>query len=154
MTTLRSLCIMLLLLSTTGCLKQIPADPNQTFQRVQGHELRVGVTYEDELIEGEEHDASGPLAELVETFGQQHDAHITWVWGSEESLIKRLQHHQLDLIVGGFTSETPWSDRVAVTRGYPEIPSSDGRDIVMLVPMGENRMLFELETFLDAELLP
>src|SRR5699024_10208614 len=105
---------------------------------------RVGVTYEDELIEGEEHDASGPLAELVETFGQQHDAHITWVWGSEESLIKRLQHHQLDLIVGGFTSETPWSDRVAVTRGYPEIPSSDGRDIVMLVPMGENRMLFEL----------
>ena len=145
-------CAMFLLLCVSGCGLMVPADPQGSLDRVEGSVLRVGASQEDRLIVLEDQEARGSLVELVTEFAAHHDATIEWTWGGEETLVTALEDGQLDVLVGGFTSDTPWSKRAGVTRGYPKIPNSDDREIVMLVPLGENRLLTALETYLDEEL--
>jgi hypothetical protein len=128
----------------------IPSDPDNALRRVEAGTLRAGAAYEAGLVEFSGGEMTGPLVELVEDFAQAHGAHVTWTAGSEESLVGALEAGELDIAVGGMTTDTPWLDRAGLTRGYPEIPGSGGRDIVLMVPLGENRLLFELETYLDA----
>ncbi len=137
-----------LALVLTGC--SVPADPDGTMDRIQGDTLRAGASLEDGLVEAADGTVTGPLAELVEEFAHRHDADVDWTTGSEESLVTALEERRLDIVVGGITADTPWVDRVGATRGYPEI--AEGRELVLLVPPGENRLLFELEQFLDGEL--
>lgn len=141
-------------LSVSGCGLTIPTDPNGTFDRVSGGVLRVGASVDNRLLTGVGSQAEGPLADLVMMFAVRHDATVVWSWGSEEILVEELEANRIDLAVGGFTANSPWSDRAAVTRGYPRIPLAEGRELSMLVPIGENRMLVELETFLDGEVGP
>ena len=47
--------------------------------------------------------------------------------------------------------ETPWVDRVSVTRGFDDLPGVDAGGVVFLLPMGENGLQAALETFLDAQ---
>lgn len=135
----------------TGCGAQIPTDPNGTLDRVTGGELRVGAVVEPGLVEVIDGEPAGPLVDLVEDFADRLEAEPEWTIAGEESLVTGLEEDTLDLAVGGFTAGTPWIDRAGVTRGYPGIPGADGRELVMLVPLGENAMLSELEVFLDEE---
>jgi ABC-type amino acid transport substrate-binding protein len=134
-----------------GCGLTIPTDPDGTLERAQGAVLRVGVTDEPGLIDVVDGRARGPLADLVVDFADSLDAEVAWTSASEESLVVDLEEGRLDLVVGGMTAETPWVDRVGVTRGYPGIPGSEDRQIVLFVPLGENAFLSRLETFLDDE---
>ena len=147
----RALCAIGLSLSLglTGCAIQVPADPKGTYDHVRGSTLRVGASPEHGLVESGSTGPAGELVDLIEGFATQHDADVEWTWGSEESLVGELEQQGIDVAIGGFTDKTPWSNRAAVTRGYPEIVGADGRSLVMLVPLGENRMLSELETYLD-----
>lgn len=138
-------------LVATGCGAQIPADPDGTLDRVTGGELRVGAAVERGLVEVDGGEPSGPLVDLVEDFADSVDAEPEWTIASEETLVTELEEGRLDLAVGGFTDQSPWIDRAGVTRGYPGIPGAEGRSLVLLVPLGENAMLTELETFLDQE---
>src|SRR5690606_31974392 len=54
---------------------------------------------------------------------------------------------------GRLTDATPWADRSGVTRPYAEVRDAVGEThkLVMLVPMGENAFLSELEVFLSQE---
>ena len=145
----------LLVLGTTGCEPIVPSDPDGTLDRIEStEELHVGVSPDTGLVFWDGEEASGPLAETVEGFADELGVRISWVEGSEETLVGLLEAGRIDIAVGGFTDETPWLDRAGVTRGYPGIEGSDDRAIVMLVPLGENRLLSELETYLDAELAP
>lgn len=82
-------------------------------------------------------------------FSETINAHPDWTIGSEETLVGMLEAGELDVLVGGFTDQSPWVDRAGVTRGYTAIDGADGRSIVFLVRLGENAFLSELETFLD-----
>lgn len=141
-------------LVATGCGVQVPADPDGTLERVTGGELRVGAVPDPGLVEVTGDDPSGPLVDLVEEFADTIDAETEWFVASEETLVSQLETGALDLAVGGFTDQSPWVDRVGLTRGYTAIPGADGRPIALLVPLGENAMLAELETFLDEEVGP
>lgn len=135
---------------STGCGLRIPTDPDGTFDRATGGELRVGASPDGDRVRVDGDDVSGPLPELVEEFAASIDADIDWTVGSEESLVTAIEEGGLDLAVGGMTDQTPWADRVAVTRGYPDLPGLESdRPVVILAPLGENRLLSELETFLD-----
>lgn len=134
----------------TGCGLTVPADPDGTLDRVSGGELRAGASPDGDLVKVDGTDVSGPLPDLVEAFADSLDADVVWTVGSEESLVVALEEGELDLAVGGMTDQTPWLDRVAVTRGFPDLPGVDGdRPTVMFAPLGENRFLGELERFLD-----
>ncbi|MBO3662878.1 hypothetical protein J5V96_05040 [Microbacterium sp. NEAU-LLB] len=133
----------------TGCDGiRIPQDPEGTLERVSGGELRVGASADDGrvLVDGAE--VSGPLAAVVEDFAESIDADVEWSVGSEETLVTKIEDGQLDLAIGGMTGQTPWVDKVAVTREFTDLPEVDG-PVVMLARLGENRFVVALETHLQ-----
>lgn len=139
-----------LIVSLCGCGISIPADPGGTTDSVTGSTLRVGVALEPDLVEVKNGTPTGPLADLTVGFADQLHATPEWVYRGEESLVTLLEAGDIDLAIGGFTDQTPWADRAGVSRGY-SLGGGPERQTVFLVPLGENRFLSELETYLDHE---
>lgn len=138
------------ILLSSGCAVGIPRDPEGTLDRVSGDTLHVGVSPNSTFAQVDGGAVTGSEVDLVEDFAETIDAEIVWQVGSEEALVRDLEHHELDIIIGGLTDETPWTDKAGMTRPYDEV--TDGRGtthkLVMLVPAGENAFLATLETFL------
>ncbi|WP_240747292.1 transporter substrate-binding domain-containing protein [Microbacterium sp. K24] len=134
-----------------GCGLTIPADPDGTLDAVTGGELRIGTSPDGDLVEVANGTPSGSIVDLVDDFADSIQAEPDWTVASEETLVTMLEAGDLDLIAGGITSDTPWVERAGVSRGYTGIDGAEGREIVMLVPLGENAFLTALETFLDQE---
>ena len=151
---LTALATAMLAATLAGCGMSIPADPDGTLDRVSGGELRIGASPDPGLVDVESSTPSGPLPDLAEQFAATLDARAEWTVGSEETLVGMLEAGDLDLIIGGFTERTPWIDKAGITRGYSGIEGADGRKIVLLVPLGENAFLTDLERFLDKEVGP
>lgn len=146
--------VVLVGLFMSGCGLTVPADPGGSMDRIEGGTLRAGASLDPGLVSLTDGEVTGPLVDLIEQFAAAHGAEVEWTVDSEESLVGALEDDQMDVAVGGMTSETPWIDRAGVSRGYPTIPGAGGRELVVLVPLGENRLLFELESFLDQAVLP
>jgi ABC-type amino acid transport substrate-binding protein len=156
--------LILALLSTTfvcllaaGCGLTIPADPEKTLERVTGSTMRVGVSpnppWTDIRGAGE---PSGTEVDLVREFAGTLQAQVEWVVAGEQPLIAALERGELELVIGGFTSETPWTEQAAITKPYAETKDPEGKrkKLVMASPMGENAFLLALEKFLlDKDLL-
>lgn len=143
---------MVMLAVLTGCGLSIPADPDGTTQRIRDDGvLRAAASIDPPLVVDGHPAPTGRLVELVEEFAEELGARVTWTVASEESMVVGLENGEIDLGVGGMTADTMWTDRIGITRGYPSIPGADGREIVLFVPLGENRLLTELELFLDEE---
>lgn len=141
-------------LALSGCGAQFPNDPEGTLERVRGDVLRVGATEHRPYVELDDVDEpTGSEPVLVEKFAERLDADIAWTTGSEAELLDALEQGELDLVIGGFLHDTPWAERGATTRAYVEEQTADGstEQHVMIVPMGENAFLVELETFLHEE---
>lgn len=137
--------------SLAGCVSEVPGDPGGTLDAVTGGELRVGASPDPGLVDTGGTTPTGPLPDLVTAFADSIDADPVWTVASEETLVTELEDGQLDLLIGGFTDQTPWTDKAGVTRGYTDIAGADGRSVVLLVPLGENAFLSALERFLDEE---
>lgn len=135
----------------TGCGVSIPTDPDGTLERVTGGTLRAGASPDGSLVTVDAGVVGGPLADLVEGFAASRDARVSWSVASEEDLVDDLGSGRLDLAIGGMTEDTPWIDRVSVTRAYPGIAGSGGAPVVVLLPLGENAMQAALEAYLDEE---
>jgi ABC-type amino acid transport substrate-binding protein len=142
----------------TGCAGGFPADPDGTLDRITGGVLRVGVTENPPwTVAGPETDPSGTEVDLVREFAATRDAEVEWVPGSEEVLVGRLERGELDLVIGGFTTASPWADQAALTYPYATVLTPQGapEPHVMAAPLGENGFLVALETFLlDQEVQP
>lgn len=145
---------LLLLLGLTSCGVSIPQDPDGTLERVSGGTLRVGVVENEEWVElPPTGDPRGIEPALVEEFADSLNANIEWVPGAEHKLVDDIFHGQLDLIIGGFSADTPWIKEAGITRPYVETIDERGKTLkhVMLVPMGENALLLKLDQFLQAQ---
>ena len=143
--------LLVLTLCVAGCGITVPSDPQGTLDRVRGGELRAGASASGELVTIDGSDVGGTLADIVEEFAASIDAKVTWTVGSEEDLVDGLEAGDLDLAIGGMTDASPWSTRVAVTRGYDTIPGASA-PVVLLVPLGENAWQAAIEGHLDKEL--
>ena len=87
--------------------------------------------------------------DLVLDFAGTLGADVEWSTGGEERLIRDLSLGKLDLVIGGLTSETPWTEKVGVTRPYEVEKTAEGEHHhILAVPMGENGFLVALERFL------
>lgn len=137
-----------------GCGVSIPADPEGTLDDVTGGVLEVGVTPNAPYVDTNQQEPTGSEVELVSSFADSIGASVEWTEGSEQTLVALLEAGEIDLVIGGFTEDTPWSDRVALTRAYTQAEQTDGssKGLVMLAPMGENAFLSALERELDAAL--
>lgn len=146
------LALVVMTASISACGVSVPTDPDGTLDSVMGSTMHVGISPEPGLVEIDDAGPSGPLVVLTQDFAASIDARIEWTVAAEESLVAGLETGDLDLAVGGFTDQTPWSDRAGTTRGYTGIDGAEDRSLVFLVPLGENAFLSRLEAFLDAEL--
>ncbi len=141
-------------LALAGCGLQIPADPGGTLDRVTDGVLRVGVTDNAPWVTNamDRPDGAAPGGTepaLVVAFADEMRAEIEWRPGSEAVLAEALHRGEIDLMIGGFLADTPWSDRGALTRPYTTTRTDGGeQQHVMLVRMGENRFLMALDAFL------
>jgi polar amino acid transport system substrate-binding protein len=108
--------VVLAALVLAGC--GIPRDPEGTLDRVEGGTLRAGITVSEPWTRLEGGRPGGVEVELVERFARELGARVEWVNGSEADLIGALEVRELDLVVGGLTSDTPWQNKAAITRGY------------------------------------
>lgn len=133
-----------------GCGMTVPVDPNGSINDIRGHELRVGLALEPRLSTAGD-PPQGPLPELAEEFASTLDARPTWETGSEESLVRMLEDDEIDLALGDFSPETPWTDRAAVSRPFSVDASASSTELVALMPLGENALLSEFERFVDAK---
>ena len=135
-----------------GCSATIPTDPDGTLERVRGGVLRAGVSPNPPwtIVSGEDAPPTGTEAVLVEEFARSLGAEVEWTVGGEEALVGELERGQLDLVVGGLTARSPWSQKAALTYRYTETVGPEGEKElhVMAAPMGENAFLVELEHFL------
>ena len=133
-----------------GCAA-IPADPEGTLERVRTEGvLRAGASPGADRVDVAGSEVTGPEADLVRDLAASLGAEVDWRVGGEEELVSAMERGELDLIAGGLTDESPWSDRVALTRPYTTSSSPDGeRKHVLAVPLGENALLFAVESWLD-----
>ena len=138
-------------LLAAGCGLTIPADPERTLERVTGSTMRVGVSPNPPWTDvSETGEPSGTEVDLVREFAGTLQAQVEWVVGGEQPLIAALELGELQLVIGGLTSETPWTEKAAITKPYAETQDPEGRrkKLVMAAPMGENEFLLALEKFL------
>lgn len=135
----------------SGCGLSIPTDPSGTLAAVEGGTLRAGVTPNGDFVEVSGDTPRGIEVDAISAFADSLDAEVEWTVGSEEALVRELENGGLDLIAGGLTDQTPWTDKAGVTRPYAEATAEDGSTLklVMLAPLGENAFLSRLETFLS-----
>lgn len=147
----RALVGLLLAAGLAGC-GAIPRDPDGTLERVRTEQvLRVGASASPErvVIEGDE--VGGTEAVLVTGFARALDADIDWTLSGETELIAAMERGELDLIIGGLHADSPWADKVSLTRPYASSRDPEGETVthVMAVPLGENALLVRLERYLD-----
>jgi polar amino acid transport system substrate-binding protein len=80
----------------------IPADPENTLERVTGSTMRIGVSpnppWTDISGSGE---PKGTEADLVREFAETLQAQAEWVIGGEEALIAALERGELQLVIAG-----------------------------------------------------
>lgn len=150
---LKGLAVILVVLATsTGCVSRFPADPDGTLTRVSGGTLRVGASISPPYVEDEGSTLSGSEVDLVEGYAADRAAGVEWVQAGEEDLMNRLEHGELDMVIGGLTDKTPWTTRAGLTRPYAESVDEFGsrHQHVLAVPLGENGFLLDLDTYLQS----
>ncbi len=142
-----------LLVLLTGCGIHIPSDPDGTLETVRGGVLRAGISPNGDLVRVDGGAPSGSEVEALTAFARSLDADVEWTVASEETLVRGLEEGDLDVVAAGLTDQTPWTNKAGMTRPYAETTLEDGSTakLVMLVPLGENAFVSELETFLDEE---
>jgi len=127
----------------------IPADSIGTFDRSRGGELIVGISEHEPWAEASANgEYTGSEVELIEGFADSIDADVKWYSAPESVLAGKIKEDQLDIVIGGLTSTSPWSTHMALTRPYTKV---DGESMVMGTRLGENALLVALERYLAEE---
>lgn len=146
----RKPCLVILGLIALGC--DMPHDVDGTHATATQGKIRVGVSECEPWTGENDGEYSGIEVELVAKLAKQLGAEPEWHLGSESELFEKLHQGQLDIVIGGITEDTPWSDYVGLTRAYAETtdqPADDPKKHVWAVRAGENRWLLELDRFLQ-----
>lgn len=127
-----------------GC-DHYPRDPEETLDRVQSGVMRVGVSH-DPPFTVLESKISGREVALVRGFARRLGARVAWRSGGHAVLMRELEHHRLDMVVGGHAKDSPWVERVATSRAY-RIADGHGHIVerVAALPPGENAWLMAFE---------
>ncbi|MDQ3985633.1 MAG: transporter substrate-binding domain-containing protein [Actinomycetota bacterium] len=106
------------LISTGIACTSLPVDPEGTLNRVEDGVMRVGIIENVPWTDLSEDDPAGVEVTLIRQFSEELDATIEWNEGSEQDLFEALKLGQLDLLIGGITSTTPYSSHAALTHPY------------------------------------
>lgn len=114
------LLLLLAVVLAGGCewLADFPKDPESTLEQVRGGSLRVGVIHAPPWVVAREGEPAGVEPDIVRRLARDFDATIEWQHGGPGQLLKLLEHHELDLLIGGFEDTSPALRKVGSTRPY------------------------------------
>ena len=115
----RALLFSLLCFCGAGC--DLPRDPDDTLARVRGGVLRVGIVENHPwaaLVAGMP--PKGVEVKLIEEFASELNARPEWIIGGEQAHMEALEAGELDIVIGGITTDSPWVTKVGTTRPYFE----------------------------------
>ena len=148
---IRRLVVCVLVAAGLAACGTIPRDPDATLEQVRTEGLlRVGASPAEGSVTLENERPVGPEADLVLAFADELGVEVSWTLGGETELVAAMERGELDLLIGGLLSDSPWADKVSLTRPYRESTELDETvKHVLAVPLGENAMLVRLERFLD-----
>lgn len=137
----------LLFLAAAGC-GTLPRDPEKTLEHVEKqHRMRVGLVENPPWVIRTPGDPAGVEPELARRFAASLGATPEWTWGAEQEHMEALKKFQLDLVIAGVESSSPWAKTIGLTRPYFKETGS-GKNHVMATPPGENAWLKRLQEFL------
>ncbi|MCG7578441.1 MULTISPECIES: transporter substrate-binding domain-containing protein [unclassified Halomonas] len=103
-------------LTLVGC--RYPQNVERKISDIEGGTLFIGITENPPWVIATAAGPKGVDIGLLSQFANSLDASIEWHWGSENELLKALNHHQLDIVAGGFTHNTRLTQLAATTRPY------------------------------------
>jgi len=132
--------ILLFLFTLTGC--SIPKDPNNSLENARSGNLIVGYVHHPPFSFIKNGKAVGSEINIINEFAISENLNVNYVYGTETTLIKELEKYKIHIIVGGFKKKTIWKKKAGVTTTY------SNTDNCMLVPKGENALLYKLESYL------
>jgi polar amino acid transport system substrate-binding protein len=98
----------------------LPRDPKQTLRRVQTQPMRVGLVEHPPWVIRGNGEPRGAEVELVRQFANSLGTTPEWHWGGAQEQMEALESYGLDLVIGGFTSRSPWKNYVGFTAPYFE----------------------------------
>jgi ABC-type amino acid transport substrate-binding protein len=146
-TTVRPVIVGVLMFALTAC--GLPRDPDGTLERVEGSSMRVGITDSPPWTTLAQDEPAGVEPALIEELASELDAEIEWIEGSESEILEDIEEGHLDVAIGGFTADNPWSKKVTFIQPYFTLGEDQH---VMAVPHGENAWIVRLERFLRSRL--
>jgi membrane-bound lytic murein transglycosylase MltF len=121
----------------------LPKDPKGSWTKIKARgNLQIGIVENLPFTFIKDSQAQGSEARLIENFGNQYNLNFSYQSGSESELIKKLENYELDILLGGFDKNTIWKKKAGLSLPYDE-------KHVILVPKGENRLLYQLEKYLE-----
>ncbi|MCG7309434.1 transporter substrate-binding domain-containing protein [Brachybacterium sp. ACRRE] len=138
-------------LATAGCADAVPRDSQGTLERAEGGRLFVGAAENPPWTEIADDGGVGGLeADIIADYAASIDATVEWTTGGMNELARTMKNNELDLVIGGLTADTPWSDKISPTRPYQVVRAEDGskQKMVIGVRPGENALQVSLERFL------
>jgi polar amino acid transport system substrate-binding protein len=141
---------MLILACLTGC-SDLPKDPVASLTQIKERGvIRAGVTNNPPwvVLTGGAPPA-GIEPQLLQDIADSLGVGIQWAEDSEQDLVDRLEHFQLDIALTGMISTTPWSKKIGVTRPYYK-DKANKKNHVMAIAPGENAWLSYVEGKLKA----
>lgn len=141
------ICLMFML---CGC-DEYPKDPDNTFKNIQVNGvLRVGVIEHRPWAYEEGGQPKGLEPHIISEFAQSLQVTPQWNFLSEAQATEKLKNHELDVVIGGLTVDTPRAKILGLSRPYLETGRDKKDHHVMAVSQGENYFLTTLEKFLKA----
>jgi hypothetical protein len=124
-----------------GC--DLPRDPEETLETVQGQELRVGVL---KFGENAEKDRA-----IVERLATSLEAKLVYVEGDAHALFEDLKRGHLHLVIGGVPESTPFEKELGLSKPVGTLHGAhEEEDRVMAVRPGENAFLLRVNEVIEA----
>jgi hypothetical protein len=96
---------------------------------------------------------TGLEPELIEAWAKSINARVLWQRGAESKLVEALNRRELDVMVAGLDSRTPYHAQLALTQPYVEVEDRRGakKKHLLAVTPGESALLLSLDRFLAAQ---
>lgn len=133
--------VALALVALAGC--DWPRDSHGTLAEIRSGTLKIGILESSPWATADNAEPAGVEVELVKLLCTELGCRPQWFRGSPDQLLPALEHFELHLVIGSITRDTPWRDRIGLTRPFlttellvavardrPAIPSVYGHRIV------------------------
>jgi ABC-type amino acid transport substrate-binding protein len=96
----------------------LPRDPEGTLDRVRGGTMRVGAAVDTPWVTDSSGTVGGIEAHIVNELARQLNARVEWHRGPAAVLLDSLKERELDVVIAGLTSKSPYAKEVALTKPY------------------------------------